>query len=104
MADRQRNDLLAPACEKRVGRDDERVGSILRNGREGGVQLAFRAGVQNVQPQPKCARRFLTSCTCSAPWRTRRIRQQSDRGHLRHQVEQEPKALGDQVDGHGSRR
>src|SRR5205814_2227260 len=53
VADRQRNDLLAPACEKRVGRHDERVGLILRNGREGGVQLAVFAA--RAGPGPRVA-------------------------------------------------
>ena len=59
MARRQRDELFAPAVEEWIGADDERAGPLLRQGREGGVDLAFGAGVQDMKLQPERARRRL---------------------------------------------
>ena len=45
MACRQRHELFAPAVEERVGADGERASMLLGEGDEGGVDLAFGAGV-----------------------------------------------------------
>ena len=59
MACRQRHDLLASAVEKRIGRHDERAGMQLDEGRQSRVDLVFRAGLQDGEPPPVRARRFL---------------------------------------------
>jgi hypothetical protein len=59
MACRQRQELLAPAEEERVAGEDERAGMQLDEGCEGGVDLAFAAGLQDMEPHPLHARRFL---------------------------------------------
>ena len=59
MACRQRHELLVPAVEERLGADEERAGLQLDDGREGGVDLAFGAGFQDMELQPLRAHRFL---------------------------------------------
>jgi hypothetical protein len=50
MACRQHHELVAPAEEERFGGDDERAGMQLNERREGGVDLAFGAGLQDTEP------------------------------------------------------
>ena len=52
MARRQRQELLAPAVEERIATDDERAGMHLDQGREGGIDLAFGAGLQDIEAAP----------------------------------------------------
>jgi hypothetical protein len=59
MAGCQRNYLLGPAVEERIGEDEERSGVQLGEQREGGVDLIFDDGFQDRELQPLCARRFL---------------------------------------------
>ena len=47
MARRQRDELLAPAVEERIGGEDERAGMQLHEGCESCVDLAFGAGLQD---------------------------------------------------------
>ena len=59
MARRQRHELLAPIVEERIVADDQRAGMQLDEGREGGVDLAFGAGLQDRELHTLRARRFL---------------------------------------------
>ena len=59
MACRQRHDLLAPAVDEWFGGDDEGAGVALDEGGEGGVNLAFAAGIEDKELHPLGARRFL---------------------------------------------
>src|SRR6202023_505234 len=59
MTCRQRHELLALAAEERVAADDERAGMQLDECCEGGVDLAFATGLQDMEPHPLRARRFL---------------------------------------------
>jgi len=49
---RQRHELLAPACEERIGADDKRAGLQLDEGCETGVDFALGAGIQDLELQP----------------------------------------------------
>jgi hypothetical protein len=44
---RQRNDLLGPAGQERIGRDKKRASAPFAHGSERGVDLARRAGIQH---------------------------------------------------------
>ena len=59
MARCQRYELLAPAAQERIRADDERASMQLDQGGEGGVDLAFAAGFQDMELQPLRARCFL---------------------------------------------
>ena len=59
VAGRQRDDLIAPAVEERIGANDERAGPLLDHGCEGRVDVAFGAGIQDMELQPQRARRRL---------------------------------------------
>ena len=59
IARRKRYKLLAPAVEERIGIDDERAHSQLYKRSENSIDLAFGAGLQNVQLQSPRARPFL---------------------------------------------
>ena len=52
---RQRRELLAPVGKEWVAADDERAGMQLDEGCEGGVDLAFGAGGQDMELYPLCA-------------------------------------------------
>ena len=59
MADRQCDELFAPADEEWIGADHERAGSQLDQGCEGRVEVAFGACVQDMELQPEGAGRRL---------------------------------------------
>ena len=44
MTCRQRDELIAPADEKRIGADRERLGSLAHEGCEGSLDIALGAG------------------------------------------------------------
>src|ERR1700730_12464594 len=58
MAGCQRYELLALAVEEWIGRDDERAGMQFDEGGESGIDLAFGAGLQDMELHPLRARRF----------------------------------------------
>ena len=49
MARRQRDELFAPADEERIGGDKERAGPLLDESCERRVDLAFGAGLQDME-------------------------------------------------------
>jgi hypothetical protein len=55
----QRGELVAPAAEKRIGGDDEPASMQSPERRERGVDLAFGAGLQDIEVHPLRAHRFL---------------------------------------------
>ena len=59
MADRQRGELFAPANKQCIGADHERAGSQLDQGREDRIEVAFGAGMQDMELQPEGAGRRL---------------------------------------------
>src|SRR5213076_476318 len=59
IARRQRHELLAPAGEERISADEERPDLQLDEGREGGVDLAFGACLEDMELPPLDARRLL---------------------------------------------
>src|SRR5207247_2636999 len=59
MARCQGHQLVAPAADERIAGDDEPAGMQFDEGREGGIDLAFGAGLQDVEPYPLRARCFL---------------------------------------------
>jgi hypothetical protein len=54
----QRNDLLAPTAEERIGADNKCAGLQLDKSGEGGVDLALGAGLQDRELHPLRARCF----------------------------------------------
>ena len=99
MACRQRHELLAPAVEERIGADDERAGMQLDEGGEGGVDLAFGAGLQDRELHPLRARRFLHVSDDALGIRIVRVHQQGDHPGLGNQLGQQLEPLGHQLDG-----
>src|SRR5215470_4858723 len=59
MAERQCRELFGSAREECIGTNDESAGAQLDQGREGRIDLRFRACIQNVELQPELARRYL---------------------------------------------
>jgi hypothetical protein len=53
---RQCNDLIASVEEISIGRDEERPGSLVCQGREGRINFSLSAGIQNTDPPAKHAR------------------------------------------------
>ena len=70
MACRQRDELLAPAVEERIGADEERTSVQLDERAKGSIDLTFRAGLQDNQLHPLSARRFLQISYCALGTRT----------------------------------
>ena len=56
MAGCQRRELVAPAGEERIDGEDERASVELDEGGKGGVDLAFAAGLQDLELDPLRAR------------------------------------------------
>src|SRR5262245_61728122 len=59
MTGRQPHELVALAEQKRVGADNQSIGSLLDDGGESRIDLAFRAGIQDVDLKPKGPRTAL---------------------------------------------
>ena len=59
VANRQRGELFAPADEECIGADHERAGSQLDQGCEDRIEVAFGAGMQDMELQPEGAGRRL---------------------------------------------
>src|SRR5262245_53644193 len=59
VAECQCGELFDSAGEECVGNNDESAGAQLDQGRESRIDLPFRARIQNVELQPKPARRYL---------------------------------------------
>ena len=72
---------------------------VARNGREGGVDLAFGAGVRDMKLQPERARRLLHLLDFGRRSGIVRVDQTGDRGRLRHQLAQQSQPLRDQLRG-----
>src|SRR5215469_17289315 len=89
----QRHELVAPAEEERVGAD-ERGGMQLDKGCEGGVDLAFGAGLQDIELQPLLARRLLHVLYHALGTRTVRVREQGGYAGLGNQIGQQLESLG----------
>jgi hypothetical protein len=94
MACRQRHDLLAPEHEEWVGRDEERAGLPLDEGSEGGVDLAFGAGLQDMELHSLHSRRFLCLSHYGLDSRIVRVHEQGDHPGLGNQLPQQFKPLG----------
>ena len=95
----QRHELLAPAVEERIAGDDERAGMQLDEGGEGGVDLAFGAGLQDMELHPLRARRFLHVSHHALGIRIVRVHEQGDHPGLGNQLGKQLKPLGHQLDG-----
>ena len=59
MAERQCGELFAPADEEWIGADHEPAGSQLDQGCEDRIEVAFGAGMQDMELQPEGAGRRL---------------------------------------------
>src|SRR4051794_41243232 len=59
MARGEGNKLITPADEERIGANKQRAGSLSYKRLEGGAEIVFRAGTQNIKAQPKLRRRRL---------------------------------------------
>jgi hypothetical protein len=59
VARRQCDEPVAVIEERRVGSEQQRAGTMPHEGREGGLELAFVAGVHNIDRLPQRARRHM---------------------------------------------
>ena len=97
MACRQRHQLFAPAVEERVAADDERAGMQLDEDHEGGVDLAFGAGLQDMELHPLGARHPLHVFNGAPGIRIARVHEQGDYPGLGNQLGQQVEPLGIQL-------
>jgi hypothetical protein len=94
MACCQCDELCAPAVEERVGAIDDRTGFQFAEGREGGLDFAFRAGLQDGELHSPHTRRFLHVSDCALLSRIVRVHQQGDHPGLGNKLGQQLKSLG----------
>jgi hypothetical protein len=94
MACRQGNELLAPAREEWIGEDEERVGWLLDEGGEGGVDLSFGAGPQDSELHPGRPRRFLHGSYQAPRSRNGPVHEQGDHPGLGNQLGQKLEPFG----------
>ena len=73
VAFRQRDQLLAPAIQERIGGDKKRSGSPLCRNRKGETDLVFTACLQDVQFLPDGTSRLLNIFRLSIKSRPRRV-------------------------------
>ena len=99
MACRQRHELLAPAVEEWIGGDDERASLPSDEGGEGGVDLAFDAGLQDMKLHPLCPRRLFYVFHYELESRIVRVHEQGDPPSLGNQFPQQLKPFGIQLAG-----
>ena len=99
MACRQRHELLAPVVEEWIGADDERAGLQLDKGREGGLDVALGAGLQDMELHPLRARRFLHVSDHALGARIVRVHEQGDHPGLGNQLGKQLEPLGHQLAG-----
>jgi hypothetical protein len=90
MARCQRRDLWPEANAAK----DESIGLHLDEGRESGVDLAFRAGLQNTEVYARRARSFLHMFDDSLGARFIRLHEQGDHPSLRNQLQQQFEQFG----------
>ena len=64
MARGQRDKLIAPAGEERVGADRQRVGAVAGQARKSRLDIVARAGVQDVELQPEAR----AAARLPSPW------------------------------------
>jgi hypothetical protein len=90
--------LVASAGEERVAGDDERTRTDFDKGPEGCVDLARRAGLQDMRLQPEGMRRVPQACRFELAIRgVGRIDQQSNCGRGRQQFVQQVEPLSRQL-------
>jgi hypothetical protein len=75
---RQRNDSFTPDIEERIGTDHERADPLLRERREGGVDLGIHGGGQYQSSLPDLARCLLYVFQLGIGIRVLRIQQHGD--------------------------
>jgi hypothetical protein len=85
VACRQRDNLIAPAAEERVGADEQCSGSELRNCRKCRIEVALAAGVEDLDLLPECARCRLQVSRLGLGVRKIRIQEHGDHIGLRYQ-------------------
>jgi hypothetical protein len=82
--------LDAAAEEECVASDEEGVGALARNGGKSRIDLAARAGIEDVDLQPEGAGRFLSLPQCGLGGRSiGRIDEHGNTNGLGHQLMQE---------------
>ena len=98
MACRQRQELIAPVEEEGTGGDDERAGLPLDEGGESGVDLAFGAGLQDMELHP-LRPRAVSPHGLHHALRSRNVRvyEQGDHLGLGNQLGKQLKPLGVQL-------
>ena len=99
MARGQRRKLIAPAVEECVVGDEERASLPLDEGSEGGVDLAFAAGIQDLELNTLYASRFLRFSHQGPGDRAVWVHDQGDHPGLGDQLGQQLKPLGRQLGG-----
>jgi hypothetical protein len=90
MARRQRHDLFTPGVEA----GDKCGGMQLGEGCESGVDLAFAVGLQDMEPHPLGACRFLQVSDRGLGIRTVQVHEQGDHRSLGDQLGQQLEPLG----------
>src|SRR6516165_3412076 len=99
MLRRQRHEPIASAVEEVIGADEERIGMPLDEGREGRVEIAFRAGVQDNNFSPKRACCCLYISLLGFGTRSGRVDEKGDQPSVRHDLAQELQAFWHKLNG-----
>src|SRR5262249_61824470 len=94
MACCQRDNLVAPVKEKRIGGTDKRADSLLHHACKCCVKLAFAAGTKDNNLSPERGGRRLCGSHFEITVRIVWVHEKGDDGALRHKGMQQREALG----------
>src|SRR5262245_63507337 len=89
MARCQPDHLIASTQKDRIGAYNDSVDMLLNEVREGGVDIAFAAGIQGNELDAVCARRSLNVCGLGLRCGISGVDKEADNGGVRHQFTQQ---------------
>jgi hypothetical protein len=95
---------FAPAENERIGCDNKATRTRMGNGRKGGLEVDFAAGVQDMKLHPERARRLPKLPSLILGIRVHRVYKGSKRGGLGNELAEQPQSLSLQFGGEEASR
>jgi hypothetical protein len=95
---------FAPAENERIGCDNKATRTRMGNGRKGGLEVDFAAGVQDMKLHPERARRLPKLPSLIPGIRVHRVYKGSKRGGLGNELAEQPQSLSLQFGGEEASR